>query len=150
MRRIIDGRLYDTGTARQVGSTWHTSGFRRGDFNYYEEEMYRKRTGEYFLHGWGGAETKYAEPVGLTGLQGGEGIVPIDQDTARQWAEDHLSVEEYIEAFGEPDEGETTSLSLTLPTATYRAIKSEAARRGCPMRDLVVEWAETLGGDGAR
>lgn len=145
MRRIIDGRLYDTDTARQVGSTWHTDGFRRGDFHYYEEEMYRKRTGEYFLHGWGGAETKYAEPVGLTGLQGGEGIVPIDQPTARQWAEDHLSVDEYIAAFGEPDEGETAVLSVTVPAATHRAIKDEATRRGCSMRDLIVEWAATLG-----
>ena len=33
---------------------------------------------------------------------------------------------------------------LTPPKATYRAIKSEAARRGCSMRDMVVEWAATL------
>ena len=78
-------------------------------------------------------------------MQGGEGIVPIDQDTARQWAEDHLSVDEYIAAFGTPDEGETAVLSVTVPAATHRAIKDEATRRGCSMRDLIVEWAATLG-----
>lgn len=145
MRRIIGGRLYDTDTARKVGSTWHTDGFRVGDFHYYEEALYAKRTGEYFLHGRGGAETPYAEPVGLTGLQGGEKIVPLGQEEARAWAESHLDADEYVAAFGVPDEGDVTALTLRLPTATYRAMKAEAARRGRPMRDLVVGWAHDAG-----
>ncbi len=59
----------------------------------------------------------------------------------------HLGTDEYEEEFGTPDEGETAVLSLTVPAATYRAIKSEAARRGCSMRDMAVEWAATLARD---
>ena len=146
MRKIIEGRLYDTDTARQVGSTWHTSGFSKTDFHYYEEELYRKRTGEYFLHGWGGPRTRYAEPYGQSGWTGGERIMPLSYDEAREWAERHLGTDEYEEEFGTPDEGETAVLSLTVPAATHRAIKDEATRRGCSMRDLIVEWAATLGG----
>lgn len=144
MKKIIDGKVYDTETAQQVGEPWSPGDCGPSDFDFVMETLYRKRTGEYFLHGEGGARTKYAEACGASEWTGGERIMPLSYDEARDWAERHLDVDGYEAEFGTPDEGETTSLSLTLPTATYRAIKSEATRRGCPMRDLVVEWAATL------
>lgn len=147
MRKIIDGKLYDTEKAKQVGEPWSPAGFWPGDFGWCEEALYRKRTGEYFLHGEGGPKTRYAEPYGQSGWTGGERIMPLSYDEAREWAERHLGADEYEAEFGAPDEGETAVLSLTVPAATYRAIKSEATRRGCSMRDLVVEWAETLARD---
>ena len=74
-------------------------------------------------------------------------ITPLSYDEAREWAERHLGTDEYEDEFGTPDEGETAVLSVTVPAATHRAIKDEATRRGCSMRDLVVEWAETLAKD---
>lgn len=147
MRKIIDGKLYDTEKAKQVGEPWSPAGFWPGDFGWCEEALYRKRTGEYFLHGEGGPKTRYAEPYGQSGWTGGERIMPLSYDEAREWAERHLGADEYEAEFGAPDEGETAVLSLTVPAVTYRAIKSEATRRGCSMRDLVVEWAETLARD---
>lgn len=146
MKKIIGGKVYDTEKARQVGESWSPDGFGPGDFQWCEETLYRKRTGEYFLHGEGGAKTKYAEPYGQSGWTGGERIMPLGQDEARGWAEDHLSADEYEEEFGVPDEGdgETAHLSLTIPAWAYRAIKDEATRRGCPMGDLVTEYARTL------
>lgn len=45
--------------------------------------------------------TKYAERV-LEGFSGpGKAIVPLTEDEAKKWAEDHLTVEEYEKIFGE-------------------------------------------------
>ncbi|MCI6548634.1 MAG: hypothetical protein MR415_08320 [Coriobacteriaceae bacterium] len=144
MRKIIDGKLYDTDKAQQVGEPWGPAGLGTGDLDWLEETLYRKRTGEYFLHGEGGPRTRYAEPYGQSSWTGGERIMPLSYDEAREWAEEHLGVDDYEAEFGTPDEGETAVLSLTVPMTAYRAIKDEATRRGCPMRDLIVEYAGTL------
>ena len=52
MKKIINGKLYDTETAKLIGRSYHGEGPR--DFRHYSEELYRKRTGEYFLYGEGG------------------------------------------------------------------------------------------------
>ena len=101
MREIINGKMYNTETAREVGG--RSCGY-AGDFHHFSESLYCKRTGEYFLYGEGGPMSKYAESCGQNQWQGGSAIIPIGLDYARDWAERHLSVEEYIEEFGEPEE----------------------------------------------
>ena len=49
MKKIIKGKVYDTDTARELAS-WANGGNWR-DFSHLEETLYRKKTGEYFLHG---------------------------------------------------------------------------------------------------
>ena len=144
MRKIIDNRVYDTDKARQVGEPWSPAGLGPSDIDWYEETLYCKRTGDYFLHGEGGPRTRYARAYGQSGWTGGERIMPLSYDEAREWAERHLSTDEYETEFGTPDEGETAVLSLTVPAVTYRAIKAEAARRGCSMAELIIEYARTL------
>ena len=130
MRKIINNRAYDTSSAKKVGE--YESEVDGGSYVF--GGLYRKRTGEYF------AETD-GTVLGMVAS-----ITPLSYDEAREWAERHLTAESYEAEFGEPDEGETAVLSVTVPAATHRAIKDEATRRGCSMRDLIVEWAATLGG----
>ena len=101
MRKIINGRLYDTDTASKVGE--YSYGY-VGNFNYFCEALYCKRTGEYFIYGVGGAMSKYAESCGQNQWQGGSSIIPIGQDYARIWAENHLDADEYVAEFGMPEE----------------------------------------------
>lgn len=101
MKKIINGKKYDTDTATKCGSYEHGCG---GDFGYIYEALYRKKTGEFFLYGEGGAFTKYRKPDGLNNYRGGEGITPMTEKEAKKWAEDHLNTDEYIRAFGEPEE----------------------------------------------
>ena len=66
MKKIIGGngkpwRRYDTETAKAVGS--RDNGLSYRDFNHVEETLYRKKTGEFFLHGEGGPMTKYAKQI---------------------------------------------------------------------------------------
>lgn len=101
MKKIINGKLYNTETAKCVGSDRYS--YPR-DFHYWCETLYRKKGGDYFLHGEGGPASKYAEKVDSNGWSGGESIIPMNIDEAKKWAEVHLDVDEYIEEFGEPEE----------------------------------------------
>ena len=101
MKAIINGKKYNTDTAKPVGS-WSNCLSRR-DFNFCVETLYRKKTGEYFLHGIGGAETRYCQYYGDM-RSGGEKIIPMTEPEARAWAERRLTADEYEEIFGEVEE----------------------------------------------
>lgn len=101
MKKIINGRKYDTNTAEEIGM--YTNGRSSADFSYFCETLYRKRTGEFFLHGYGGASSRYAQSVGNS-LTGGEKILPLAEGEAKSWAENHLTGDEYEAIFGEVEE----------------------------------------------
>ena len=52
MKKIINGKKYDTATARLVGKWLYGNGKR--DFYLQHEKLFCKKTGEYFLHAKGG------------------------------------------------------------------------------------------------
>ena len=97
----INGKMYNTDTAKEIGGWWN--GLSTRDFNHRIETLYLKKTGEYFLHGQGGPLTSYSRSIGNS-RYGGEKIIPISEKEARAWAENNLSTDEYIAAFGEPEE----------------------------------------------
>ena len=101
MKKIINGKLYNTDTAKNVGCWDNGLGCR--DFACCAESLYQKRTGEFFLYGEGGPQTKYAERVGNM-YAGGEDIIPLTEDEAKEWAERKLDADEYIAIFGEVEE----------------------------------------------
>lgn len=101
MKKIINGRKYNTETAKEVGC-W-SNGYPCGDFNWCQETLYKKKTGEYFLHGEGGALSNYSRDT-WNGSTGGVKIIPMTKDEAREWAENKLSCDEYEALFGEVEE----------------------------------------------
>lgn len=86
MRKVIEGRRYDTDTAKQVGWYWDKE---EGDFFHVEETLYRKRNGEYFLHGKGGAAIARYCQYRPDGSCAGEKIVSLLEDEAKEWAAAH-------------------------------------------------------------
>lgn len=100
-KKIINGKLYNTATATFIGE--YANDVSRSDFRYYEEELYRKRTGEYFLSGEGGGLSKYAKSLS-DGWTYGCAIIPLSLDEAKEWVELHMSTDDYIKEFGEVEE----------------------------------------------
>lgn len=96
MKKIINGRLYDTETAKMIGS-W-SNGLGSSDFHYCTEDLYQKKTGEYFLYGSGGAMSAYGKSYG-GGWCWGNDIIPMTEKEAKVWAETHLTADEYMELF---------------------------------------------------
>lgn len=135
MKKIINGKLYNTETAHLVG-TW--SNEMDGDFSWTEESLYQKKTGEFFIYGQGGAHTRYAQNTDATHWVEGEAITLISYDDARQWAEEHLTADQYQEAFGEVTEDSSrVSLNLSLPAGLVDVIKKDAYRLGMTVSDYV-------------
>lgn len=136
MKKIINRKRYDTETAAKVGE--YSNYLSPSDFNHVNEELYRKKTGEFFLYGEGGPLTTYAERVGdMWG--GGESITPLTYEEAREWAEKKLAADTYEEVFGIADEGggEKQTVSLRLSPASIKIVKREATQKGLSLSDYV-------------
>lgn len=138
MKKIINGKVYNTDTAREVG-IW-TNTWDHHSWTYEHESLYQKRTGEYFIYGEGGPQTKYAESTSDNQWSGGEKIIPLSPAKAREWAEKHLSADEYKAAFGLPDEdAEDVVLYVKVPAAIMAKLKTQAAERGASVTEIVNE-----------
>lgn len=87
MKKIIDGKLYNTHTAREVDEWCHD----RGNYQQYGEGLYCKRTGEYFL--W--KESYWADR---------QEIVPLSTKEAQEWMERYSNVDTYAAEWGLPEE----------------------------------------------
>ena len=141
MKKIINGKAYDTQKAKLVGEYNDMLGSR--DFHHVVEYLYRKRTGEFFLHGIGGPASKYAESAGLNAWSGGEKIIPLDYAAAQKWAEEKLTADEYEEIFGEVDENDTlTALNVRIPAGLAAWLRQQAAAEGKSLQDEVTAILE--------
>lgn len=101
MKKIINGRKYDTATAKLIG---HYTFSDPRDFCFCDEDLYRKRTGEFFLAGEGGPASKYAHRCDDNSRTGGEGIIPLTEEEAREWVEQRFDADQYEAIFGEVEE----------------------------------------------
>ena len=138
MKKIILGKVYDTETARQLGE--YENDYLRSDLHWYIEQLYQKRTGEFFLYGEGHAASKYAKAYGLNECGAGDKITPMSYTQAQKWAEEHLDADEYISIFGEPDEeAEDVQLNLTISASTASKFKKVAQERGITQKELFEE-----------
>ena len=129
MKKIINGKAYDTATAKEVASWSDGTSFR--DFHHIEEKLYQKRTGEFFLFGEGGPMSKYAESAGQNQWTGGSKIIPLTWEAAREWAEEHLTADEYEEIFGAVAEDDSrTVVTMSLSVGAVERAKRAAAQAG--------------------
>ena len=136
MKKIINNNLYDTDTAREMGCWSNMADIR--NFHWFHETLYRKRTGEFFLHGEGGPASKYAVSAGQNCWSGGEKIIPLSAASAREWAEEHLDADEYEEIFGLPDEDtEPAALNVMLDGALMARLRARAAEEGASLTATV-------------
>lgn len=101
MKKIINGKKYDTDTAREVDS--YQDGY-CGDFHMIAEWLHRKRTGEFFVYGKSGAAGRYGKRVDNNSWRGGSGIRPLSIEEAKRWIEKHSDAETYEQEFGECEE----------------------------------------------
>ncbi len=95
MKRIIDGKIYDTETAEELGFDSYSN---PGDFQYWEEGLFKTKKGAFFLAGSGGAMSKYAESRGNGSTGGGSHIMLITKEEAFDWLQE-VDMETAIELF---------------------------------------------------
>jgi hypothetical protein len=99
MRKVIDGKVYDTETADLVcdisgyGGTLSQSDFRHDNTN-----LYRTKKGAWFIVGEGGAMSQWSEPCGSNSYIGGSGMRVVSEDEAKAFVAEFAS-DEYDEYF---------------------------------------------------
>lgn len=91
MKKVINGKMYNTETATRIAS-WD-NGIYGNDFKSCEEDLYLSKKGQYFVAGSGGAMSSYAQSYGNS-RGSGEDIRLLSKEEARNWCEE----KKYIEA----------------------------------------------------
>lgn len=125
MKKIIKGKVYDTDTAVRIG------GFNDNPINTIDEDLYRKKTGEFFLKHWD--------------AWNGSSIHPISYSEAQEWAEKHLDVDDYIQVFGEPEESGCQQVCISLDKAVIAKVKKDAGSSGLTVSEYIsnlIKFAE--------
>lgn len=136
MKKIISGKMYNTETAIDVG--YYSNNVPCSDFSHFCETLFRKKTGEYFIHGTGGPASKYAESCGQNSWSGGSRIIPLTYANARTWAEEHLDTDEYEAEFGEVTEDDSTVvLSVSVPANVAATARRAAQEAGLSLSEYI-------------
>lgn len=140
MNKRINGKRYDTETAKELGcASWGAV----RDFGHWSETLYRKNTGEFFLHGEGGPASKYAVTISQNEWTGGERITPLTFEEAEKWAEKNLDADECDKIFGAVDEsGEKQTVAIRLPQGTLAKLKNIAAKEQLGISEVVEKLIE--------
>lgn len=141
MNKIIKGKRYNTETAELIG-TYENNEPQKSDL-WVKEELYRKRTGEFFLACQGGALTEY----GIISVNGtdkpGEELNPITAECAAEWCEENLTGDEYEKIFGPVEEdGSRGTLSVTLPNSLINALRENAQKTDAKLSAYVEKIIE--------
>lgn len=102
LRRISNGKLYNTQTARHLARFSHDPVEHWFSF---EEELYQTKNGGFFLtaEGLGGSPYGYKQEWSNEHVRG-HVLIPLTEEQARNWLETRQLLNEYIEIFGCPDE----------------------------------------------
>jgi hypothetical protein len=102
MKKVINGRAYNTETSKKIGE-WD-NGLRGNDFGICSEDLFMNSKGTYFLVGEGGPMSKYATHSGNNSGWGNE-LIPMTKDEAKTWLEEN-DQDGYLKHFEEPEEAE--------------------------------------------
>ena len=86
MKRVLNGKIYDTDKSVELCEIWRGEGSR--DFRHMDCKLYvTPRSHSFFLAGYGGPMTVFAKTVSDNTTTGSEGIIPITEDAARTFCE---------------------------------------------------------------
>ena len=136
MKKIIKGSVFDTTTAKHLGGY---SYLKPGDFSYFSENLYKTRSGKYFIHRVGGSASPYSKHVSQNEWESGETIFAVSMERAKDWAEENLDGDTYIEIFGEPGEVEQKIMTFSLDTNVESLLRTKQEKTGKNLSDIVSE-----------
>lgn len=140
MKKIINGRRYDTQTAKLVGYTSYST---PGDFNYWCEDLYLKRTGEFFIHGQGGPMSKYSERLSENEWGYGHEIRPLSLADAQEWVEKYLDADTYEDLFGRVSESKV-QVGTWVDLGTKEKIDELRKEKGITLVEIIEVGVKAL------
>lgn len=133
MKKYINGKVYDTERAVQLADYEYSL---KSQLDWYREELYRKRTGEFFIYGVGHFDSFYCKKSGSSSASG-EKIIPLSYDEARAWAAEKLDAAVYDAIFGVPEESDKTQVQIRMQQSTLALLRDAATKEGTSMASVV-------------
>ncbi len=146
MIRRIEGALYNTDTARTIG-TWRaeTASDAEDDKECIFKTLYVTRSGKYFVHSVGRAKTVYVHRSSSDASKklwiDHEQIVPLDAWNAQKWAWEWLTAAECDRAFGIPDlsSDQRKVISCSIPVYQHDMLIRKRAEENTTISSLIEE-----------
>jgi len=136
IKRIIDGKTYNTETATMLASWSSTDNPETMQRPEYGGILYQTRHGAYFV-------VQYDD--GLEPWESGyQDLIPMDPETAQRWTEKHCSTDDVEKLFGEmPEAGDAEAkLTLRMPESLRRRLVLIADRRQQSLNAWIVRCLE--------
>lgn len=99
MKRVIDGKRYDTETANKLFE--YQGGDGRGDLDWHCTALYRTKRGVFFIAGQGNARSLWAQRYDSGASGPGFGIRVLSDDSARSLLERFNQIDLLEEFFGD-------------------------------------------------
>lgn len=139
MKKIINGKVYDTEKAELIATADHENikfGYAK-DAPHETQSLYRKKTGEFFLYAPNGSTQMHN--IRQHEYRSYGGFFPLSYEEAKIWAERELTAEKWEEIFGDPeDDNSTVQTVITMPAVKLAKIKQEAAKAGMTVSAYIV------------
>ena len=143
MKKIIGGKSYDTETSEKLAECQYSN---RRDFYFVCETLYRKRNGAYFLHGEGGAASRYAVQIDQNSTGPGERITPLSIKEAQEWTEKYCDGDVYEAIFGAVDD-DRIQISLWISKPDKDAAEDLKAKKKVTYADIYAAGIKALMAD---
>lgn len=136
VKRIIDGRTYNTETATQLAS-WSSTG--NPDLAQHPEHggiLFQTRFGAYFVVQFDEGQDPWDDNY--------EKLIPLEPEQAQRWAEKHCSADDVEAIFGEmPEAGDAEAkLTLRMPEALRKRLVVLAEARKQSLNAWIVRCLE--------
>jgi len=97
MKKVINGKVYNTETAKEIYSDWNG----QSGWTYYSETLFKSKKGVYFICESGGPMTHMAVPCGNNTWSGSSEIYLLSIEKAKKWLEEKNAIEELVEEFSD-------------------------------------------------
>lgn len=139
MKRIIDGKTYNTETATKIASNDCWDRDPRWSHGEYGEALYQTRHGAYFLYEYQDAvRNEYGDYIDI------KNIKPLSPLEAQDWLEEHNFVDIIEQHFGEmPEAGEAESrITLRVPDSLKVKIDAMAKKNNQSTNAWIVKSLE--------
>lgn len=118
MKKTINKKVYSTKTATYIASR---------EAGEYTEDLYKKKTGEFFLYQFGAEEH----------------IVPIQYDEAMNWVDTFASGAKDM-IFGDTGSNSTTTMCISIPESTAAKVRRIAAENEMGMSEYISRLLESV------
>lgn len=101
MKRVIEGRRYDTEAPQTTEIATAESDVGKSDFRWYYETLYRTGRGRWFLVGEGGPMSRWARRLDDGCRTEGKGLQPLTDTDALRWLENGNELDAIEQYFGD-------------------------------------------------